>query len=128
MTVGSRLWCWIVRAYALLCIAGVVAVLAFHAVYPQYEGVPRWLFYLLHIPASGIEIVPVILLIDVVLAVRGVYRKRTFAVEATLLVIAMGFCLQGLRQSPPPPPKFGITVRGAREETNGPTIARLLHP
>src|ERR1022692_3997335 len=62
---------------------------------------------------GGIEILPVIFVIDLVLAVKGVYRRRTFVVQAIILVIAFCFCLQGLRQSPPPPPESGITVRGA---------------
>jgi len=64
-------------------------------------------------PDLGIQILPVILVIDVVLAVKGTYPKRTFVVQAIVLVIAFCFCLQGLRQSPPPPPESGITVRGA---------------
>lgn len=61
----------------------------------------------------GTEVLPIILLIDVVLAVKGVYRRRTFVLQAILLVIALCFCLKGLRQIPPAPPEFGITVRGA---------------
>ena len=113
MTVSVRLWRWCVQAYALLCIAVVIAIWAFHAAYPQYEGIPRWLFIFVQLPAMGIEILPVILSIDIVLAVKGIYRRRTIVVQVILLAIAWCFCLQGLRQSPPPPPKFGLTVRGA---------------
>jgi len=108
-----NIWMWGTRVYALLCVGVIIAVTAFHAAYPQYQGIPWWLFVLVQFPALGIEILPVIFVIDVVLAVKGVYRRRTFFMQAIILVIAFCFCLQGLRQSPPPPPESGITVRGA---------------
>jgi hypothetical protein len=80
--------------------------------FPTIDGVPWWLFIFVYLPVPGLEILPLILLIEVVLVVRGVYRKRQFAVQAVLLAVAWGFCPQLLRQSPPPPPKFGITVLG----------------
>ena len=118
------IWMWSTRVYALLCVAVMIAVWAFHVAYPQYQGIPRWLFIFVPFPAFGIEILPVIFVIDVVLAVKGVYRRRTFVVQAIILVIAFCFCLQGLRQSPPPPPESGITVRGACR-TVLPHLARL---
>jgi hypothetical protein len=124
VTVSVRLWRWCIQAYALLCIAVVIAIWVFHAAHPQYQGIPRWLFIFVQLPAMGIEILPVILLIDIVLAVKGVHKKRTFVVQAILLVIAFGFCLEGLRQSPPPPPDFGITVRGACHSAYSSVISR----
>src|ERR1017187_5960547 len=120
----ASIWIWGTRVYALLCVAVMIAVWAFHVAYPQYQGIPRWLFIFVPFPAFGIEILPVIFVIDVVLAVKGVYRRRTFVVQAIILVIAFCFCLQGLRQSPPPPPESGITVRGACR-TVLPHLARL---
>ena len=105
---------WSTRVYALLCVAVMIAVWAFHAANPEYQGVPRWLFVFNPFPAFGIEILPVIFVIDVVLAVKGVHRRRTFAAQGVIMVIAFGFCLQGLRQRPSSPPESGITVRGAR--------------
>ena len=90
----------------------MIAVWVFHAVVPQYDGIPRWLFVLVYLPALGLEILPLILLIDVVTVMKGFYPKRTFVVQAVLLVVSWCFCLQLLRQSPPPPPKSGITVEG----------------
>src|ERR1017187_1595061 len=107
----ASIWIWGTRVYALLCVAVFIAVWAFHAAYPQYQSIPWWIFIFVPFPIWGIEILPVIFVIDLVL--KGVYRRRTFVVQAIILVIAFCFCLQGLRQSPPPPPESGITVRGA---------------
>ena len=52
-------------------------------------------------------------------------RGVPFVVQAIILVIAFCFCLRGLRQSPPPPPESGITVRGAYR-TALPHLARLM--
>jgi hypothetical protein len=107
----ATIWMWSTRVYALLCVAVMIAVWAFHAANPEYQGIPRWLFVFVPFPAFGIEILPVIFVIDVVLAVTGVHRRRTFVAQAVILVIAFCFCVQGLRQSPSPPPESGITVR-----------------
>jgi hypothetical protein len=107
-----KLWCWLVRAYAITCIAVVIAVYAFHTAFPDYGGIPRWLFVLVHLPILGLGLLPVIFLIEVVLVKKRIYRSRTFVWQAVLVTIAWGFCLQVLRQSPPPPPNFGVTVVG----------------
>jgi hypothetical protein len=75
-----------------------IAVWAFHAAYPRYQGIPWSLSTLVPFPMWGIEVLPVIFVIDVVLAVKGIYRRRTFVVQAILLVTAFCFCLQGLRR------------------------------
>jgi len=111
--VPPNIWMWSARVYAGLCVAVVIAVWAFHAAYPQCQSIPRWLFIFVWFPVYGIEILPVIFVVDVVLAVKGVYRRRIFVVQAILLVIAFCFCLRGMRKSPPPPSGSGITVRGA---------------
>ena len=107
-----KLWCWLVRVYAITCIALVIAVYAFHAAVPDYEGIPLWLFVLAYLPILGLGILPLIFLIEVVLVTKRIYRGHTFVGQVILVVVAWGFCLQVLRQSPPPPPKFGVTVVG----------------
>jgi len=106
------LWCWIVRAYALACIAEIVAVWSFHSAFPHYDGIPWWLFIFVYLPALGLEIFPIIFLIEVSLVMKGIYRRQTFAVQTVLVAVAWCFCLQGLQQSPPLPPKSAITVEG----------------
>jgi hypothetical protein len=86
------LWCWIVRAYALACIAVIIAIWIFHAAVPQYDGIPWWLFIFVNLPALGLEILPLILLIEVVNVMKGVYRKRRFVVQVALLAVAWCFC------------------------------------
>jgi hypothetical protein len=66
--------------------------------------------YLRPASALGVEILPVILLIDVVLAVKRVYEKWAAVVQAIVLVIGWCFCLQGLRQIPSLRPESGIIV------------------
>jgi hypothetical protein len=90
----------------------MIAVWAFHALFPRYEGIPWWLFTAINLPALGIEILPLIFLIEVVLVLKGVYRKHRFVVQAVLLAVAWCFCLQGLRQSLPIQPKATITAVG----------------
>src|ERR1039458_9998696 len=72
----ASIWIWGTRVYALLCVAVFIAVWAFHAAYPQYQSIPWWIFILVPFPMWGIEILPVIFVIDLVLAVKGVYRRR----------------------------------------------------
>src|ERR1017187_2012207 len=87
----ASIWIWGTRVYALLCVAVFIAVWAFHAAYPQYQSIPWWIFIFVPFPMWGIEILPVIFVIDLVLAVKGVYRRRTFVVQAIILVIAFCF-------------------------------------
>jgi hypothetical protein len=90
----------------------MISVWVFHAAFPEYEGIPWWLFVFINLPALGIEILPLILLIEVVLVLKGVYRKRRFVLQAVLVAVAWCFCLEGLRQSPSIQPKATITVVG----------------
>jgi hypothetical protein len=107
-----KLWMWGARAYALLCIAATIAVWTFHAAYPEFQGIPRWLYLLVWFPATGIIALPVIFAIDLILGLKGIYRRPSALVQAILEAAAFFSCLQGLRQAPAAPPQTGITVTG----------------
>jgi len=92
-----KIWTWSVRVYAAMCVAAMIAVMAFRAKYPQQRGIPGWLFIFVQLPAVGLELLPVIFLIDVVLAIKRIYEKRAAIVQLIIVLIGWCFCLQGLR-------------------------------